>query len=1154
MLSYYLGFIARDDHHFSIRKKRTIRTPRLQDHSQPNSNDMTFAANQLADHGSTRTHLVWFLLYVAFVIYGSLVPLEFQPQSLGSAWEQFQNITMLQLGVESRADWVANGVLYVPVGFLAANLLIGSRRNGRPLLPLLLPLFLALAFSCILAVGVEFIQVFFPARTVSLNDILAECIGSVLGIILAVRFTDWFRALLFAHRKNPERIVGLALQAYLVTYIAYCLFPYDFLITAQEIQEKIHSSHWAWWLASDDDHPGRLWMLTELFIETLSTIPFGIVVARRAKAPADVRPTAAIAGACLGLFIEIAQFFIASGISQGLSIITRAIGCWLGAWLWQRRTAYPQERIAAQIRRLTLPLTLLYLFAIAALNGWLSHRWHGLNEALDALGQVHFLPFYYHYYTSETMALISLVSVFAQYAPIGLASWAHRQEPVAAALLAAMLATGLEISRLFIDGLHADPTNILIAATTGWLVANFVPLFFQSLRKEVAEAATKASVPLPTSSNAAHPDASRAGASQRRTSTPPHQDKDQPSLFALRPPTAMSLCALMIAAACSGIWLAGFPVQPVLIGLLLTVYAVIIWLQPILAVALIPAALPVFDLAPWSGRFYLDEFDILLLIGLTIGYVRVAPASTSRRYLHDALLTVCLALLAASYLISTLIALTPWQVPDLNSFSNYFSPFNSLRISRGVLWALLFAGLIRRLASHRQPVEKYFAWGMIFGLAATVAVIVWERLVFPGLLDFASEYRVTGPFSAIHTGGAYIECYLAVATPFLILLIFRSTRWTIRLFGIALLLATTYALMVTFSRNGYSAFALTCLIVLLASLAERTHRLKRLWLVLLLGGATVTVAIPIFEGNFAQKRMSQISNDFSIRKEHWKDALANRDPGWMTSIFGMGVGRYPEIHYWRSPEQDLTSSYRLGTEAGNTFLSIATGNPIYIEQLVDVEAKKHYLLRFDARSAAPEAKLGVSICEKSMLTTAECAFSNEFKIGGEPGQWMHFEQPVDARSLPTNPRYATRPVKLSLSNAGKTSVDVDNVQLLADGPHDLIKNGKFEYGMDHWFFTTENLLHWHTQSLPIGILFDQGWFGLLAFGLLIALSVTRAARNAWYGDLMAGAALAAMTGFLTVGILDTLLDEPRFLFLFVILTWFCNSEQPATKAAARHDR
>ena len=69
-----------------------------------------------------------------------------------------------------------------------------------------------------------------------------------------------------------------------------------------------------------------------------------------------------------------------------------------------------------------------------------------------------------------------------------------------------------------------------------------------------------------------------------------------------------------------------------------------IWRRPALLVAIIPAALPILDFAPWSGRFYLDEFDLLLLISLAIGYTRVPPATHRKRHLNTlfALASGCL--------------------------------------------------------------------------------------------------------------------------------------------------------------------------------------------------------------------------------------------------------------------------------------------------------------------------------------------------------------------------------------------------------------------------------------------------------------------------------------------------------------------------------
>ena len=73
------------------------------------------------------------------------------------------------------------------------------------------------------------------------------------------------------------------------------------------------------------------------------------------------------------------------------------------------------------------------------------------------------------------------------------------------------------------------------------------------------------------------------------------------------------------------------------------------------------------------------------------------------------------------------------------------------------------------------------------------------------------------------------------------------------------------------------------------------------------------------------------------------------------------------------------------------------------------------------------------------------------------------------------------------------------------------------------------------------MLFDQGWFGLLALALFSLLAIGRAARRAWQGDLYAAAVLAAFLAFLVVGLFDTLIDAPRFLLLFLLLGSFCGA-------------
>jgi len=77
-----------------------------------------------------RNAFLTLLAYLAFVVYGSLVPFEIRPVSLEQAFNSFAAIQYLDLEAGSRADWVANIVLYVPLAFLGCNWLIGMRSKG----------------------------------------------------------------------------------------------------------------------------------------------------------------------------------------------------------------------------------------------------------------------------------------------------------------------------------------------------------------------------------------------------------------------------------------------------------------------------------------------------------------------------------------------------------------------------------------------------------------------------------------------------------------------------------------------------------------------------------------------------------------------------------------------------------------------------------------------------------------------------------------------------------------------------------------------------------------------------------------------------------------------------------------------------------------
>ena len=1056
------------------------------------------------------------LAYSAFVIYGSLVPLDFRMLPLDAAWRALANVPMLDLGIESRADWIANGILYIPVGFLTVSALcgrsVGFGRVGAALL--------AAVFSLALALAVEFTQLFFPPRTVSLNDLLAETIGAAAGILLAVRWGRWFRSLTTTVLARTDALKSHLLEAYAAGFLALSLFPYDFLLSWAEVAEKFSSGRLGWLFANAMTEEN--WIIAVLvrpLAEMAAALPVGVLVARWLGSGRDCPlPRALGAGLLLGLAIECAQFFIASGYTQGVSVLTRGGAFGLGALAWNARARFGLPMLGGMIRRLGLVIGPAYLLGLVAVSGLLRGQWQ-ISHMPTAIADLHFMPFYYHYFTTEAKALNSLIGVAAMYVPVGVLCWAFGAGSRTALVMAGLLALGIEACKTMVPTLRADPTNLLVGAGAAWIAAQ--------LLARVAAPGSVRKRPL----RAVPPDATeQAQANTHIASAAPATPAALAPTLRLRPFAALPLAvkvAMAIGLVAVLAWLTDFPTQALPLGMLYAICAVAIWRQPGWLFAIVPAALPMLDLAHWSGRFYLDEFDLLVALGLAIGFARV-PAT--RGHSRDPVLTTALLLLGAAYAIGTARGLWPPRLPDANAFNNYFSPYEALRIVKGALWATLMWWLWRRLAAQARAPVALLAGGLAAGLAWTAAVIIIERLAFTTLFDFTNDYRVTGPFSQMHTGGAYIECFLTVAAPFLLLLLLRTRNMLLRAAGVACLVATVYALMVTFSRGGYAAFAIAVCLCL-AGFQFGSAKLRRtLPVAAVLGALVAAIALPILFSPYAQQRIAGTAADVKVREAHWADALNIMAPGPMTMLFGMGLGRFPETRYWKSTENKRSAIYRLEHDADNLFLRVGAGRAMYIDQLIDFDPGSSHQLSVRVRTAAAGGSLTVSICRKWLYSSADCV-GRELKAGGAPNTWQRVSV-----GFPPDKSLRAWPIKFSIhSPAGPAAIDIDDLALTGDGGRNLLANGDFSRQLDHWFFSNDEHLNWHVKNLPLAVLFDLGALGLGAMTLLTLLGMWRAGLDWMRGQTFAGALFAALSGFLIVGMIDSLIDTPRFLLLFLLL-------------------
>ncbi len=410
------------------------------------------------------------LLYTLFVVYGSLVPLDYVAMPFGEALARFRQIPYLKLGLHSRADWVANILLFIPLAFLWMALL----DRGKRFLPVAMLVWLvAVSFS----VGIEFTQVFFPQRTVSRNDIIAESIGAALGILLwrlwGRVLMDWVGrwSLVNGAAGKAERLLYL----YLAVLFGYNLLPLDLIISPVEIFHKWQDGR-VLLLPFQGLHGDWAQRLYDVVMDVLIWVPpaFLWVFSGRKSVLRTFWWALAVAG-----LLEVAQLFVWSRVTDVTDLLSAAMGAGLGV---------SGARYVAGGGRFTMTpggAARWWLPALLVI-GWLGvlmlvfwYPWdfrvdgQFIKSRLPLLGQA---PFHAYYFGTEYRAITSLLSKLAFFVPLGflltmLGEASERRRWVIALLVAIGGGAGLaiEMGQLLLPGKHVDLADWLVSMAGVWL-------------------------------------------------------------------------------------------------------------------------------------------------------------------------------------------------------------------------------------------------------------------------------------------------------------------------------------------------------------------------------------------------------------------------------------------------------------------------------------------------------------------------------------------------------------------------------------------------------------------------------------------------------------------------------------------------------------
>ena len=610
-------------------------------------------------------------------------------------------------------------------------------------------------------------------------------------------------------------------------------------------------------------------------------------------------------------------------------------------------------------------------------------------------------------------------------------------------------------------------------------------------------------------------------------------------------------------------------------------FALTLW-RPGLWLLVVPASLPLLNFSPWTGWLIFDEFDLLVLATLAGGYVRLAfetrpepaeippplaPARTSRLLIASALL------LGASSVLSLLrgFADAGFNAPTL--FQGYADPLNSLRVSKSSFSVLLLLPLLlRQLRVSAAAASQHLAHGMLLGISVVMVAVLWERAAYPGLLNFSAHYRTTALFWEMHVGGAALDAYLALATPFVAWLLWSARspgRWAM---AAVLTLLCGYVCLTTFSRGVYLAVGVPLVVLGLVAwvrwldLQPAWHSWRswrRLASALLLLALLAEVIGVVGGGSFMKKRLAASEDDAGSRLDHWSHGLGLVQTAgeWM---FGIGLGRLP-ASYARFVAGGEFSGDAQVVQARPGLAAVRISGPRTVSQIgglfaltqrVDIVPGVRYGVDLRVRTLSA-AVLRLRVCELHLLYERRCQRAT-IDLGRQITDWQHLRFALDGPSLKPGAWYAPRigVLQVSVLNAGG-AVELTDIRLLAPGRPDLLSNGNFARSLAHWFPAAQRyFLPWHIDNLYLETLVERGVFGLLALGGVaggalwsLRSSGSRRSSESFHGlqPLANGptgaypitAFLAAsLGGALLVGMVSSVLDVPRVAFLFFFISFF----------------
>ena len=401
------------------------------------------------------------IAFLLFVIYGSLVPLHFESVDFEVARAKFFKRMARGISFDMRSDWAANVLLFIPLGFFCMGFLTADR--PKPWMGLALVPFFAL-----LSGAIEFAQIWFPPRDTNLNDIVAETMGGVIGVVgwLMLGQSGTVRIRQFLAGYGPGDWAIKALPAYLMFLVFTEGMPFDLTISPTAVRHKIIRK------VDENDIRNGLPMAAltppaarvpeKSFMTIAYFLPVGVLLAclpgSRWRNPASAGQ-ALLAGLAAAGGIEILQLCVVSCSAYATDVPAGAV-CVLAGW-W---VAIRPGRLSRAAWITGLSVWMLALMAVS----WFP--WVGWADAgSEDFSRFVWMPFREYIDNNYLNGMNKIVHRTMAYVPVGfLCGRAFQTRLVFSAFLGAALGVIVEGGQLLFTDHTASVSDVILGCLGCW--------------------------------------------------------------------------------------------------------------------------------------------------------------------------------------------------------------------------------------------------------------------------------------------------------------------------------------------------------------------------------------------------------------------------------------------------------------------------------------------------------------------------------------------------------------------------------------------------------------------------------------------------------------------------------------------------------------